>query len=133
MEIEISFPGGMSVQANFGEHVIRTDQSRDVGGGGSAPEPFMLFLSSIGTCAGIYALRFCQSRGLPTDGLGITERAEWDDAAHRLSRIELLVRLPAGFPEKYREALVRAVDQCTVKRTILDPPAFMLATSSARE
>jgi len=32
--------------------------------------------------------------------------------------------MPSGFPAKYRDALVRAVDHCAVKRAIADPPAF---------
>jgi ribosomal protein S12 methylthiotransferase accessory factor len=29
-----------------------------------------------------------------------------------------------AFPEKYRDAIVRAADQCAVKRHILEPPRF---------
>ncbi len=39
---------------------MATDQGVEHGGGGAAPEPFDLFLASLGTCAGLYALRFCQ-------------------------------------------------------------------------
>ena len=39
-------------------------------------------------------------------------------------RVELDVRVPAGFPEKYLEALVRVADQCKVKRTIEAQPTF---------
>jgi ribosomal protein S12 methylthiotransferase accessory factor len=34
------------------------------------------------------------------------------------------IGLPAGFPEKYREAIVKAVDACAVKAHINNPPAF---------
>src|SRR5512140_2369253 len=69
MQIEISFPGGKRVDAQFGPHLIRTDQSAEAGGEGSAPEPYSLFLASLGTCAGIFVLSFCQKRGLATEGL----------------------------------------------------------------
>ena len=58
----MSFPGGRAVDARIGEHLVRTDQPEKYGGGGAAPPPFDLFLASIGTCAGFYALRFCQKR-----------------------------------------------------------------------
>jgi putative redox protein len=132
MEIAITFPGGKRVDAAFQDSVIRTDQSPQSGGQGTAPEPYMLFLASIGTCAGIYALGFCQSRGLPTAGLGLTQRLEWNEVTHKLERVNLEVSLPAGFPEKYHDALLRAVDQCAVKRAILDPPAFEVRTAPAR-
>jgi len=53
MELVISFPGGKRVDAQVGDFTLRTDQPKDHGGDGSAPEPFALFLASIGTCAGI--------------------------------------------------------------------------------
>jgi len=53
----ISFGGGKKVNADYRGFTIQTDQSVNGGGEESAPEPFALFLASIGTCAGIYV--FC--------------------------------------------------------------------------
>lgn len=122
--MEISFPGGVAVDACFDGFRIRTDQPRDSGGENLAPAPFDLFLASLGTCAGYYALRFCQERKLPSEGLKLFLETERDAEKHRLSRIRLTIHLPPGFPEKYRRAIIRAVNQCSVKRTILDPPEF---------
>jgi ribosomal protein S12 methylthiotransferase accessory factor len=63
MEMTISFPGGKRVDAHLMGRTIQTDQAREAGGDGSAPEPYTLFLSSIGTCAGIYVLGFCPAVG----------------------------------------------------------------------
>jgi putative redox protein len=128
MELTISFSGGKRVDAKVNGFVIRTDQSPEGGGEGSAPEPFTYFLSSIGTCAGIYVLGFCQARNIPTEGISLTQHAEFDSEKHRLSRVKLDIHLPAGFPEKYKDAVRRAADLCTVKRTMLDPPEFAIET-----
>ena len=69
MEMIIDFPGGARVDAHFGQYTVNTDQPPQGGGDGSAPTPFALFLSSMGTCAGIYVLGFCRQRGLSTDGI----------------------------------------------------------------
>jgi len=122
--MEITFPGGVAVDAQFSDYTVRTDQPVAHGGQGSVPAPFDLFLASIGTCAGLFALRFCQERGLSTEGLRLTLETERDAARHRLTKINLAVHLPSGFPEKYQGAIVRAVNQCSVKRTVLDPPEF---------
>ena len=58
MDMEIYFPGNKRVYANYGGFTIETDQPARGGGDDSAPAPFDLFLASIGTCAGIYALNF---------------------------------------------------------------------------
>ena len=125
--MEIDFPGGLAVSARFRGHEILTDQPAKAGGGDSAPPPFDLFLASIGTCAGFYALRFCQSRGIDTSGLAATLEPIRDAATHRIGRIRIELRLPPGFPTRYRKAILRAIDQCAVKRHIVEPPEFDVA------
>jgi putative redox protein len=122
--MQITFPGGVAVDARFRGLTVHTDQRLDYGGQGSGPEPFELFLASLGTCAGLYALRFCQQRGIDTAGLGLTLTTEKDPNAARIGLVRLEIQLPAAFPEKYRDAIVRAADQCAVKRHILEPPRF---------
>ena len=127
MDIAVSFPGGKRVDAAFGSHVVRTDQSLEHGGAGAAPEPFDLFLASLATCAGIYVLGFCQARGIPTDGLRITQRSTTDEATKRLTNVELLIEVPPDFPAKYKDAVVRAAEGCRVKKTLLAPPEVHVA------
>jgi len=133
MSMDIRFPGGVAVEAAFDGFKVRTDQPRTAGGGGSAPSPFELFLASIGTCAGYYALRFCQQRELPTGGLALRLTTERDPEKKGLSRIRIEVDLPPDFPEKYREAILRAVDQCTVKRHIVTPPILEVVAIPSEE
>jgi putative redox protein len=133
MPMEIRFPGGVAVEAIHGGMTIRTDQPEKAGGGGSAPSPFELFLASIATCAGFYALRFCQERQLPTEGLALT--MDWDRSVETrlITTIRIEVKLPEGFPEKYRGAILRAADQCAVKKHLEAPPRIDVATVVASE
>jgi len=128
MDLEITFPGGKRVDAHVGGFTIQTDQSVDHGGDGAAPEPFTLFLASLGACAGIYVVGFCQARNIPTDGIRILERTE-NDAAGRLTRVTLEVRVPPTFPEQYRDAVARAAAACKVKKTLAAPPLFDVLTT----
>jgi ribosomal protein S12 methylthiotransferase accessory factor len=129
--MNIRFPGGLRVDAEEGGFRILTDQPRTHGGGGTAPSPFDLFLASIGTCAGFYALRFCQQRGLSTRGLSLSLEAQRDAEAKRVVRVVLAFELPEGFPEKYRDAIRKAVDQCSVKRHLAAPPEIVLVVDGA--
>ena len=126
--MEITFPGGVAVEARFADFSVRTDQPVASGGQNSAPAPFDLFLTSMGTCAGLFVLLFCQQRQLPTDGLKLSLETERDDERHRLSKVRIAILLPPDFPEKYRRAVIRAANQCSVKRAILDPPEFDVVT-----
>ncbi len=128
MEMVISFPGGARVDADYGGFVIKTDQPISGGGDGSAPTPFALFLASMGTCAGIYVLSFCQQRGLPTDNLRIRQSMDMDPNTHMVTQVTLDIDLPAGFPEKYLGALVKAAQLCAVKRHLENPPHFKIET-----
>ncbi len=127
-EITVTFPGGKRVDAELSGRVIATDQPREGGGEDSAPAPFSLFLASIGTCAGIYVLGFCQKRGLPADGIRVMERPRFDPETGVLSGVDLDIQVPASFPEKYRDALVRVADQCAVKKAIQAQPEFKVRT-----
>jgi ribosomal protein S12 methylthiotransferase accessory factor len=131
MKFEVSFPGGMKVDAAYRGHTLHTDQPVEVGGTDTALAPFDLFLGSMVTCAGLYAMRFCQQRDIPTAGLGVTLEPIREAGAKKLGKIRIEVTLPAGFPEKYHEAILRAVDQCAVKRAVLDPPEFEIAMTQA--
>jgi ribosomal protein S12 methylthiotransferase accessory factor len=126
----VSFPGGKRVDAEYNGFTIRTDQSPKGGGEGSAPQPFDLFLASIATCAGTYVKGYCDTRGIPTEHLGLEMQIERDHEQHRIGRLVLQITLPDGFPEKHREAVIRAADLCSVKKHILNPPAFEIRASA---
>jgi putative redox protein len=129
----ITFPGGVAVDAGFRGLKVHADQRTDHGGLGTGPEPFELFLASLGTCAGFYALRFCQQRSIDTHGLELTLETEKDPSGTRIGTVRIDIQLPEGFPEKYREAIVRAADQCAVKRHIVEAPVFEVVASRARQ
>ena len=128
--VTISFPGGVAVDATYKGQTVRTDQPVQAGGTGAAMSPFDLFLASIATCMGFYALRFCQERSLSTEGLGLTLEPVRDEEAKRVSLIRIELVLPSAFPEKYRPAIERAIDHCAVKKHILEPPRFELQVVS---
>lgn len=129
MEMKITFPGGAKVNAEINGHVIPTDQPLESGGEGTAPSPYDYFLASLGTCAGIYVLNFCQQRQISTEGLLLTQQMEFSTAADgkkKLSRVTIEIDLPPGFPEKYRNAIIKTAGLCSVKKAIMDPPEFVV-------
>jgi len=126
--IDVTFPGGTKVTANFGKFEVLTDQPIEDGGTDTAPEPYMLFLSSIVTCAGFYVLRFCQQRELPTAGLTMGLDIERNAETRKLEKVKLSIHLPEGFPEKYQRAVIRAAGMCSVKKALTSAPEFEIVT-----
>jgi len=129
MRMKIYFPGGKKVYADFNGFTHVTDQPVRAGGEGSAPPPFDLFLASIGTCAGIYILGFCQQRSINTEGIEIFQSMDYNPVSKRFEKINLEIRLPEDFPEKYQSAIVQTANLCTVKKHLETPPEFNVFTT----
>ena len=122
MSMRIIFQGGARVAAEHHGFLVQTDQPEKYGGTGTAPAPFDLFLASLGTCAAFFIQKFCQSRDIPTDGIELNQTWQVDADTHLVTAITLELHLPDDFPAKYKSAVVRAAEQCSVKRTIEAQP-----------
>jgi len=129
MDMMITFPGGKKVNAVYNGFTHKTDQPLADGGENSAPQPFDLFLVSLGTCAGIYVLSFCQKRGIDTSAIELRQSMDADPRTHLIGQVNIEIILPATFPEKYRAAVIQAAQLCTVKKHLENPPKFNLSSS----
>jgi ribosomal protein S12 methylthiotransferase accessory factor len=127
--MEITFSGGLKVRAEFDGLAVDTDQPVASGGGGEAAGPYDLFLASLGTCAGFFALRFMQQRGIDATGARLTLATEKDPETGLAAKVKIDLEVPRDFPDKYREAIVRAMDQCKVKRQLENPPTVEATVS----
>jgi putative redox protein len=130
-ELKVVFGEGLRVDVEYKGFVVKTDQPAREGGGGTAPSPFDLFLVSLASCAGFYALAFCRERKIPVDGLNVAMTTEKGEVSKMIDKITITVDLPSDFPEKYKFALVKAIDHCTVKTHILRAPQFEIVTRPA--
>jgi ribosomal protein S12 methylthiotransferase accessory factor len=122
MEMIIDFPHGQKVTAKFLGFQVTTDQPVESGGENTAPDPFSLFLSSIGTYTGIYVLRFCQERHLPTEDLNLVLKTQWNEKKRLISTIDIMINTGNTFPDKYKNTLIKVANLCTVKRHLEKPP-----------
>ncbi len=131
--MDICFPEGQKVNANFDDFEIKTDQSVYSGGTGEAPDPFSLFLSSIGTCTGIYVLRFCQKRNIPTDSLKLVLKTQENEKTGLVEKIDITIHAGKDFPQKYKNAVLKVASLCTVKKHLENPPSINLGFSQDNE
>jgi len=127
--MEIVFGDGLRVRAEFDGLTVETDQLVASGGEGTAASPYDLFLASLGTCAGYFALRFMRQRGIDATGARLTLSSEKDPETGLAAVVTIDLELPLGFPDKYRDAVVRAMDQCKVKRQLEHPPSVIASVS----
>jgi putative redox protein len=126
MEMIVTFPGNKRVDAQYKGFDIHTDQSVANGGEASAPAPFDLFLASIATCAGIYVLEFCQHRSIPVKNIRLIQKTERNSETRMIEKIIIELFVPPEFPEKYKDAVIRAAQLCSVKKHLFQPPEFSI-------
>jgi ribosomal protein S12 methylthiotransferase accessory factor len=128
MDIRIYAGSGKKVVADYEGFTIATDQSVKDGGDGSAPDPFSLFLISLGTCVGHYVYTFCAKRNIPVDGISVTQQVDRDKKTKMIKKVVLEIALPEGFPEKYTGGVVKAASLCTVKKHVNPSIEFEITT-----
>jgi len=124
--MKIRLGEGTKVEAKVREFTVLTDQIEKVGGANEAPNPFELFLASIGTCAGFYVQAFCRKKDLPTDGIELEMALDRNEETKLIETITIHVSFPAGFPAKYVDACIKSAEQCTVKKHLQNPPRVVV-------
>ena len=117
MDMNIKLGPGKKVDVEYKGFTINTDQSIKNGGEGSAPQPFDYFLASLASCAGLYVLLFCEIRKIPTDGIKITQVNQFNPQKKMIDEISFKLQLPPEFPAKYHKALIKSINQCSVKKS----------------
>ena len=127
MTMKITLPDGKKVDVLYKNFTIRTDQPKEKGGNDTAPDPFSLFISSIGACAGFFILSFCLQRKIETKNLEILLKTEKDKKSGMINKIFIDLIAPKSFPDKYKKAVINAASLCTVKRHLENPPEIEIS------
>ena len=128
MSMEIYFPGGRKVNSDYKGFTIKTDQSKEDGGNGTAPTPSDLFFASLGACMGLYALDFCKKRKIDSDQLKLSVELQSHEKTHKVEKMFFNIDLGPEFPQKYTSALIRAMKLCYLKQHFEQPPQFEFVT-----
>ncbi|MGD0022179.1 MAG: OsmC family protein [Smithellaceae bacterium] len=127
MKYDITFTGNKKVDAHFRGFTLRSDQPVADGGDNTALSPLEIFLASIGMCAGFYIVAFCESRSIPTDNITMTQTIMRNDTTHRVEKMNIDIVLPPNFPERYKSAIVKTAQSCSVKKFLDAPPEIQIA------
>jgi len=117
----------MQFEVKVRGHSIIVDQPTDSGGKDEGPTPPELFVASLGTCIGVYALWFCQKHKIPYEGMKISMTWSKSPAPPaRIDNIEAHITLPQGCPEMHKAGLVVQAKQCLMHNTITHAPEIRI-------
>ncbi len=131
--IVVTWDGGARFTADIRGHKVTVDQPVKAGGEDSAPMPAELLPASLGTCIALYVQRFLATRSLDASGLSVAVTSVGAPNPNRLARFDVDVRIPGGVPEKYRDAVKRAAEGCTVHHTLAQPPEIAVVITEGAE
>ena len=122
MEVHIAQVDGVKFSVQARNHTITCDQPQENGGADTGMTPPELLLASLGTCAAFYAAEYLRTRKLASSGVTVSVTAEKLKAPARLGNFCIRVDSPVGLTAEQRTALMRSVELCLVKNTLLNSP-----------
>jgi putative redox protein len=131
MDVVVSFPSATRIQARSKDLAVEIGPPPDRGGSPDAYGPFDLLLCSLALCTGYHVLDFLQTRGLDTAQAGVQIDARRSDQTHLLERVAIAINVPADFPQKYHDALIRAADSCFIKQQLGQRPEITTSLTVA--
>jgi len=121
MEAIIQYTDGVKFEAECRGHRVLCDQPAGNGGEDAGMSPPEFLLTSLGTCAGYYALQYLRTRSLPVEGLQVRVIAEKATGPTRLGSFRIEVAAPELKPH-HQQGILRAVKSCLAHNTLLQPP-----------
>jgi ribosomal protein S12 methylthiotransferase accessory factor len=126
MEIKVNFLDNLRLEAKFDDFTVVADQPIRYKGDGSAPGPFDYFLASSALCAAYFVKLYCQTRGIPTENIRLSQNniVDPDNRYNQIFKIQ--VELPADISDKDRQGILRSIERCTVKKVVQTGPEFVI-------
>ncbi len=126
MEIKVNFLDKLRLEAKFDDFTVIADQPIRYKGDGSAPGPFDYFLASSALCAAYFVKLYCETRGIPTENIRLSQNNIVDPENRYQQTFKIQVELPADISEKDRLGILRSIERCTVKKVVQTGPEFII-------
>ena len=122
MEVLINQIEGVKFSIQARTHTIICDQPQESGGTDAGMSPPEFLLASLGSCAAFYAAEYLRTRNLTRSGVEVSVSAEKLKGPARLGNFRIRVGCPVSLTSEQRDGLMRSVEHCLVKNTLLNPP-----------
>lgn len=122
MEVQVQQVNGVKFSITARNHTITCDQPQENAGTDAGMTPPELLLASLGACAAFYAAEYLRTRKLAESGVSVAVTSEKLKAPARLGNFRIRVDCPVPLTTEQREGLMRSVEHCLIKNTLLNPP-----------
>ncbi|MGA9528835.1 MAG: OsmC family protein [Terriglobales bacterium] len=126
MEVSVEHLGSVQFEIKARQHVIVSDQPADNGGFDEGMTPPELLLASLGSCAAFDAAAYLRKHKVAERGTKVRVAADKRKDPPRLDDFRITINIPSGLDPKHVEGVERAVHQCLIHNTLLNPPAIAI-------
>ncbi len=120
----VSFSGNKKIDVEFKNFKVKTDQSKKNGGDESAPDPFSIFIASLGACAGFFANTFCDTRKISTEQMHLFVEVVFKKKQKLMHQVNISLHVDENFPERYIQPIIKSMNSCAVKNQLHPDIAF---------
>ncbi len=114
----VTHEGGLKFATDIRGHRLVVDQPMGVGND-EGPMPLELLGASIGTCVALYVQQFCETRGLPYEGMRVEVHQIGARNPSRVGTFDVRVVLREEIPEEYASMLERVARSCPAHNTLV--------------
>lgn len=122
MEVKIKYLGGHKFIAEASGRKLIIDQPKEKCGSDEGMSPLEIFLTALGSCAGVYAQRYCQNAGIEAKDLEVSVSSSLTkDLPLRFQDIDVKISLSEDIAER-KKALLSFVNNCPVHNTLKSNP-----------
>ena len=114
----VTHEGGVKFATEIRGHRVVVDQPAGVGAD-EGPMPLELLGASVGTCVALYVQQFCETRGLPYEGMRVEVEQIGARNPSRVARFDVRVVLREEIPSEYAGMLERVAKSCPAHNTLV--------------
>lgn len=109
---EARFKEPFITEITVGNHKIITDLPEGMGGRNTGPTPVELMLSALLSCTATSAFFFLAKHNIPAEGIRVSLAPVFEN--DMVSRADIIITLPASFPEDKKAGLLAFARHCKV-------------------
>ncbi len=126
MEVSVEHLGAVQFEIRARQHVIASDQPAENGGFDEGMTPPELLLASLGSCAAFYSAMYLRKHKLADQGVRVHVTAEKKKDPPRMDDFRISIDAPVDLSPIHLAGIERAVHQCLIHNTLLNPPAIAI-------
>jgi putative redox protein len=127
MEVLVEHLGAVQFEIKARQHVIASDQPLENGGFDEGMTPPELLLASLGSCAAFYAAAYLRKHKLADLGTRVRVTADKKKDPPRIDDFLISIDVPTDLAPHHVAGIERAVHQCLIHNTLLNPPSISIA------